>query len=622
MASTKRYKDLNDITQENMDTLIILWIIAFWIALLLHYDNVTRRPTSKYPAVSYFWQFFTSLAWNCQGLGTRDAKRYLNDMLNKLNPDIIFLSETRLKSDKLKKIVNELGISNFWYVNPGGASGTAGGLALIWKTNVSLEILDCSINHLNAKISISNSPIWLFTGYYGNPYNTTSKLHSWQKLETTAVSNKLPWLHTSIDANEASAFNENILNLDLTDLGFTGCPFTWSNKRKGHALTEQRLDRGLANDDWIAIFPNTTITNLLAIGSDHHPILLNSNPHSKNGKIPFKFFGPWLDHEDCRKIIAECWKKYTHGSSAFSIARKLKNIKLNIGVWNKEVYGNIKTNIDECKQHLTWLHTYYFGEDRGQTLVDAREQLKKWQDIEEKFWKTNSRDQLIKIGDHNKSYFTTSFLGIRNPGFVKIEELKYFGDLKNIEGISLIYCSMLTFLGILSSSEFEEEGRTKKPKISTDKLDVFEQQSQQGVIGFDKRTTEGIFLGLINLSKHDKNGPSGEPKAFENPTAGTQLKLHTMVCTSPYTYDMRRICLLSMDAHMREHPTLVPTFSQEKIASVEELDYIVSVESDVFIPSYSGNIARAVEGHRIFLVHRKIFSPDRKALVHLFDRVE
>ncbi|XP_028757386.1 O-fucosyltransferase 7 [Neltuma alba] len=90
------------------------------------------------------------------------------------------------------------------------------------------------------------------------------------------------------------------------------------------------------------------------------------------------------------------------------------------------------------------------------------------------------------------------------------------------------------------------------------------------------------------------------------------------------------------ESHMAELRSRYPLLmSKEKLASTEELepflshasqmaalDYIVSIESDVFIPSYSGNMARAVEGHRRFLGRGRTISPDRKALVRLFDKLD
>ncbi|XP_026400046.1 uncharacterized protein LOC113295934 [Papaver somniferum] len=239
---------------------------------------------------------------------------------------------------------------------------------MIWKNNLDVEIMDYSIHHINATIKPTSGSFWLFTGFYGIPYDTPSKLHSWKALETTTTNHSLPWLvigyfnfilHDNekystqpLDNIEANIFSNKIVDLDLIDLGSTGCPFTWSNKRSGPALTEQRLDRGLATESWLLLYPNSTISNLVAIRSDHHPILLNTNPHWCTGKIPFKFFGPWLDHKDCKDINLECWQRNLSGSSAFVIARKLKDIKLKLKVRNKEVYGNIKSNIEESKQHL------------------------------------------------------------------------------------------------------------------------------------------------------------------------------------------------------------------------------------------------------------------------------
>ena len=78
------------------------------------------------------------LAWNCRGLAQAESKRSLKAIVNKVCPDLLFLSEVKISSNRVKSLLYSLGFYKLECVEPRGLKG---GIILGWKNGVDVEIV-------------------------------------------------------------------------------------------------------------------------------------------------------------------------------------------------------------------------------------------------------------------------------------------------------------------------------------------------------------------------------------------------------------------------------------------------------------------------------------------------
>lgn len=111
-----------------------------------------------------------------------------------------------------------------------------------------------------------------------------------------------------------------------------------------------RIDRALISEEWLAIWPNSTLWGLKRTISDHCPILLK-DVEVDWGPKPFKVLDCWFDHKDYKKFVEQKFSSYNiEGWGAFVVKEKIKMMKKDLKEWNREVFGNVENRIEFAKQ--------------------------------------------------------------------------------------------------------------------------------------------------------------------------------------------------------------------------------------------------------------------------------
>lgn len=92
--------------------------------------------------------------------------------------------------------------------------------------------------------------------------------------------------------------------------------------------------------DWLNSY-HYKLSSLVRLGLDHSPIVLTIELCNRKKAFPFRFEKMWTAHPSLFDKIREWWGIDVDDTAMYKVAKKLKNIKMEIRKWNKKDFGDI-----------------------------------------------------------------------------------------------------------------------------------------------------------------------------------------------------------------------------------------------------------------------------------------
>jgi hypothetical protein len=310
-----------------------------------------------------------------------------------------------------------MGLRGFFGIDSDGMSE---GLALFWHESIFMDIKDSGPRFIDAHIRFSpGEPLFHVTFVYGEP-QVCNRHRMWSLLSALRASSSLPWLVLG-DFNEAlwqyehfsaclrsesqmAAFRDCVQVCELNDLGFSGLPYTYDNKRAGNSNVRVRLDRAMADNSWRDIYSDSSVVHLVSPCSDHCPVLLKlakeSQPVVHGRQIRYEIF--WERDPAMKELIDISWRELGPLGDLGSVSAGLKVMMRKLHAWGRKKFGNVTRELNRLREKLKNLYENNAPRSEIRATSDMMNDLLY---KEEMLWIQRSRIDWLKEGDRNTKFF-------------------------------------------------------------------------------------------------------------------------------------------------------------------------------------------------------------------------
>ncbi|KAH0639244.1 hypothetical protein KY285_035830 [Solanum tuberosum] len=98
--------------------------------------------------------------------------------------------------------------------------------------------------------------------------------------------------------------------------------------------------------------PQTTITHLPSVGSDHCPLLMEMIVREEDHIKYFKFLNCWTDQPKFIDNVKTCWERPIEGNNMWRFHQKLKRLSNTLSSWSRGEFGDIFIKFKEYEERV------------------------------------------------------------------------------------------------------------------------------------------------------------------------------------------------------------------------------------------------------------------------------